>query len=226
MDMSNGPGMIQPSPGQGNVLASLKRNVLWGVLGLVALIFTTVCVMYVSSRQTEAAVAAEPVPVTVGPMEPTAAFDTVTPPSLPTPNPVTAQTATLPPAEVLPTTAASATAPAAARTSATSTPIAAVQPVAKPAPVTVAKPEIKPVTKPAATLKSLDLKDIPHGTKIYVVKSGDTLEKIAREVYGDGHKWKRLADLNKDYVNDINRLKVGQKILVERTPNPRDYADY
>ena len=58
------------------------------------------------------------------------------------------------------------------------------------------------------------------------MKSGDTLEKIAKEVYGDGHKWSQIAKLNKDSVGDVNHLKVGQKLLVERKINPREYMDF
>ena len=60
-------------------------------------------------------------------------------------------------------------------------------------------PPAKPVTPPAAAAASE-----------YTVKSGDTLEGIARAQLGDGQKWKSIVDLNPGL--DPKALKIGQKI--------------
>lgn len=46
----------------------------------------------------------------------------------------------------------------------------------------------------------------------YVVKKGDTLFHIARERYGDGKQWQRIAAANPGV--SPSSLKVGQKIVV------------
>ncbi len=51
-------------------------------------------------------------------------------------------------------------------------------------------------------------------TKEYVTKKGDTLWKIAEEVYGNGRKWKNIYRFNKDKIKDPNRLKAGLTITI------------
>lgn len=46
----------------------------------------------------------------------------------------------------------------------------------------------------------------------YVIKSGDTLERIAQRTLGDGSKWRDIAKLNPGL--DPTRLMVGQKITL------------
>jgi len=58
--------------------------------------------------------------------------------------------------------------------------------------------------------------------KTYVVKEGDSLGVIAREVLGDMSRWKEIWEANKDAVPDPNLIKVGQelRIPVESTALP------
>ncbi|MGH7145313.1 MAG: LysM peptidoglycan-binding domain-containing protein [Planctomycetota bacterium] len=232
MELNTKPALVSPTPGSGNVIATLKRNVLWGALGLVALVFTTVCVMYYTSRQS----AATPVTAAVTPAPTPSAADT-TPAA---PAGLDGKSAAAPGTLASATDAGAATPPPVAGatvpapTDGKSTPVstdgASAKTVSDTLPARsgkVAKHDMADAkSEGSSETKTLDVKNIPHGTKVYVVKPGDTLEKIAREIYGDGHKWRRLAELNKPYVGNSNRLKVGQKILVERVINPRDYADY
>lgn len=51
-------------------------------------------------------------------------------------------------------------------------------------------------------------------TKEYTVRKGDTLWTIAESQLGSGHRWKYLADMNKDRVKNPNKLKPGQKIVI------------
>ena len=51
-------------------------------------------------------------------------------------------------------------------------------------------------------------------TREYVIKKGDTLSKIAQEQLGKAHRWKYLYELNKDAINDPNKLKPGKKIII------------
>jgi nucleoid-associated protein YgaU len=63
----------------------------------------------------------------------------------------------------------------------------------------VTKTSVMPVTPPAAAASSE-----------YTVKSGDTLEGIARAQLGDGQKWKSIVEMNPGL--DPKALKIGQKI--------------
>ena len=51
-------------------------------------------------------------------------------------------------------------------------------------------------------------------TKIYVVKSGDSLSKIAKREYGDAGAWKAIFEANKDQIKDPNLIHPGQKLKI------------
>ena len=51
-------------------------------------------------------------------------------------------------------------------------------------------------------------------TKEYTVKKGDTLWTIAQSQLGSGHRWKSLAEMNKETVKNPNKLKPGQVIVI------------
>ena len=55
---------------------------------------------------------------------------------------------------------------------------------------------------------------IQVSTKEYVTKKGDTLWKIAEDMYGDGKKWKNIYRFNKDKIKDPNRIKAGLKLVI------------
>ncbi|MEW6055874.1 MAG: LysM peptidoglycan-binding domain-containing protein [Bdellovibrionota bacterium] len=50
----------------------------------------------------------------------------------------------------------------------------------------------------------------------YGVQRGDTLMKIAFNLYGDILKWKSLHELNKDAISNANKLEVGMQLKYER----------
>lgn len=53
------------------------------------------------------------------------------------------------------------------------------------------------------------------GSKIYhVVQKGERLWDIARRYYGSGVYWRTIRDLNRDLIDDPNRLSLGMKILI------------
>ncbi|MBU0895669.1 MAG: OmpA family protein [Candidatus Omnitrophica bacterium] len=51
-------------------------------------------------------------------------------------------------------------------------------------------------------------------TKVYVTKKGDTLWKIAEDVYGNGRKWNNIYRFNKDKISNPNRLKPGVRLTI------------
>ncbi|CAM3121995.1 LysM peptidoglycan-binding domain-containing protein [Corallococcus sp. ZKHCc1 1396] len=50
----------------------------------------------------------------------------------------------------------------------------------------------------------------PYG--IHTVKSGDTLGKLARDIYGDAKLYPKIFELNKDQLKDPDKIQVGQKL--------------
>lgn len=48
----------------------------------------------------------------------------------------------------------------------------------------------------------------------YVVQSGDSLSKIARQFYGNTNEWKKIYQANKDRIQDPNLIKPGQKLII------------
>ena len=60
---------------------------------------------------------------------------------------------------------------------------------------------------------SVPEKDNPYA-QFYVVKSGDTLSKIAEEFYGDKMLYDRIFNANRDVLQDPHKIKPGQKLLI------------
>jgi nucleoid-associated protein YgaU len=50
--------------------------------------------------------------------------------------------------------------------------------------------------------------------KTYVVQSGDSLSKIAKELLGDAARWPEIFELNKDQIEDPNLIRVGQELRI------------
>jgi nucleoid-associated protein YgaU len=52
--------------------------------------------------------------------------------------------------------------------------------------------------------------------EFYTVKSGDSLSKIAKQLYGDAQQWNRIFEANKDQIKDANLIQPGQKLKIPR----------
>lgn len=50
--------------------------------------------------------------------------------------------------------------------------------------------------------------------KIYEVKSGDSLSKIAKREYGNANEWNRIFEANRDILKDPNKIYPGQKLKI------------
>lgn len=50
--------------------------------------------------------------------------------------------------------------------------------------------------------------------QVYVVKSGDSLSKIAKHFYGDAGQWKKIHEANKDEVPNPDLIKPGQQLMI------------
>ncbi len=51
-------------------------------------------------------------------------------------------------------------------------------------------------------------------SRTYSVKAGDTLSKIAKQVYGDASKWTLIFETNKDKIKDPNVIFPGQVLVI------------
>lgn len=50
--------------------------------------------------------------------------------------------------------------------------------------------------------------------KTYVVKSGDSLSKIAKREYGNAKDWKRIFEANMDIIKDPDKIYPGQTLKI------------
>ena len=49
---------------------------------------------------------------------------------------------------------------------------------------------------------------------VYVVQSGDTLTKIAEEIYGDAELWRLIYQENRKTLKSPDKIQVGQKLQI------------
>jgi len=51
-------------------------------------------------------------------------------------------------------------------------------------------------------------------SRTYVVKKGDNLSKIAKEIYGDANGWRRIFEANRDQIKDPDLIQPGQNLKI------------
>ena len=54
------------------------------------------------------------------------------------------------------------------------------------------------------------------GTRFYVIEKGDTLFGIAKAFYGNGMKYPKLFEANREVIEDPDKIYPGQKIRIPR----------
>lgn len=54
----------------------------------------------------------------------------------------------------------------------------------------------------------------PAAPRTYTVAAGDSLSKIAKKLYGDANKWKRIFDANRDTVKNPDLIHPGQVLKI------------
>lgn len=87
-----------------------------------------------------------------------------------------------------------------------------------PAPVARAAEETAPadLTQSDAGASAANVAEAAEaeGTQFYVIKSGDTLGKIAKEFYGNAMEYPRIFEANREVIEDANKIYPGQKIRI------------
>ena len=53
-----------------------------------------------------------------------------------------------------------------------------------------------------------------NAPRTYEVKRGDNLSKIAKHVYGDAGKWKKIFEANSDTLKDPDKIYPGQVLRI------------
>ncbi len=51
-------------------------------------------------------------------------------------------------------------------------------------------------------------------SRMYTVKSGDTLSKISKEMYGDANQYQKIFEANQPLLKDVNKIYVGQVLRI------------
>lgn len=50
--------------------------------------------------------------------------------------------------------------------------------------------------------------------KTYTVKAGDTLSKIAKEIYGNANEYNKIFEANQDKLQSPDKIQVGQELVI------------
>jgi nucleoid-associated protein YgaU len=51
-------------------------------------------------------------------------------------------------------------------------------------------------------------------SRSYVVQPGDSLSKIAKEVYGDANRWREILEANQDQIKDPSMIRPGWELRI------------
>ncbi|MFL6450530.1 MAG: LysM peptidoglycan-binding domain-containing protein [Bryobacteraceae bacterium] len=54
----------------------------------------------------------------------------------------------------------------------------------------------------------------PSSTNRYTVKAGDTLSKIAKEIYGNANEYHKIFEANQDKLQSPDKIQVGQELVI------------
>ena len=71
------------------------------------------------------------------------------------------------------------------------------------------------LTAPAAAPAAAGAPAAASGaTRYYTIKSGDSLSKIAKEMYGDANQYDKIFDANREVIGDPDKIYPGQQIRI------------
>lgn len=89
------------------------------------------------------------------------------------------------------------------------------QPVTATTPVSeAAATPARPAVSAAPTAHPISSKADEWSSRTYTVRSGDTLSKIAKEMYGDANKYPQIFEANKPMLKDPDEIYPGQVLRI------------
>jgi nucleoid-associated protein YgaU len=56
--------------------------------------------------------------------------------------------------------------------------------------------------------------------QVYVVKSGDTLSKLAERFYNSVSKWEKIYEANREILKNPNYIFIGMKLTIPADDQP------
>lgn len=78
----------------------------------------------------------------------------------------------------------------------------------------VNSPDYENLVRKYLTTDAVQVVELPKGSKVYLVKAGDSLSGIAQKQLGDKEKWKTIYELNKNRLANPHLLSVGMQLLM------------
>jgi len=72
------------------------------------------------------------------------------------------------------------------------------------------------VPKPAVAQPAQPAQPVAPQKEYYTVKSGDSLSKIAKQLYGDASAWHKIHQANLDQIKNPDLIQPGQKLVIPR----------
>ena len=70
------------------------------------------------------------------------------------------------------------------------------------------------LTAPAAPAPAAGAAATTAATRYYTIKSGDSLSKIAKEMYGDAQQFDKIIEANREVIGDPDKIYPGQQIRI------------
>lgn len=61
---------------------------------------------------------------------------------------------------------------------------------------------------------NIEVESAEPESRFYTVKSGDSLSKIAKEMYGNANDYMKIFDANKPMLSDPNKIYPGQVLRI------------
>jgi LysM domain len=73
---------------------------------------------------------------------------------------------------------------------------------------------VDPTAAPAAAAAAASASGGSGRGRTYTVAAGDSLSKIAKNIYGNANQYMKIFEANKDKLSDPDKIKVGQELVI------------
>ena len=80
--------------------------------------------------------------------------------------------------------------------------------------VQITKPTTKEAVDKTAEQIKQEQQNEENKEKSYTVKAGDTLSKIAKNVYGNANEWDKIYQANQEILQSPHKIQIGQVIKI------------